>query len=168
MFERYKNLGGNSSVVAFECGLRHLAVIFGGGKQMYVYTEQRIGLSKFKELTLRAKEGHGLGSGISSFCYTDYSHVLIRIGGNGSHSLPGVEGRCHIKIRDRESRDTHYANALSESEATRRVKEKAGLPADLTLLPGFYRMVWTPKPIPDSEAIRLLNGDDAIVGKEDR
>lgn len=58
----YKNLGGGSSVVAYEMGLGEITVQFSDG-WFYLYTTQSAGAANISEMQHLAS----LGSGLNSF-----------------------------------------------------------------------------------------------------
>jgi hypothetical protein len=59
--ERYKNLGGNSSVIAYEIGNDSIKVQFSDGS-VYLYTYQSAGLSNIEQMKVLALAGKGLNS----------------------------------------------------------------------------------------------------------
>lgn len=62
--ERYKNLGGDSNVVAYEIGSDSIKVRFGDGS-IYTYTYQSAGQSNIEQMKTLAIAGHGLNSFIN-------------------------------------------------------------------------------------------------------
>jgi hypothetical protein len=62
--ERYKNLSGDSGVVAYEIGPDSLTVRFQTG-ETYLYTAQDAGAGNLAEMHRLAVEGQGLSSFIS-------------------------------------------------------------------------------------------------------
>ena len=67
--ERYRNLGGNSGVVAFEIG-EHLIVIefaprSGSRERFYRYTTRSAGAEHLREMQRLARAGQGLATYIS-------------------------------------------------------------------------------------------------------
>lgn len=61
----YKNLGGNSSVIAYEYDLMSIRVKFHDG-WIYEYTVAKLGEMTISEMKRLADAGRGLGSYISS------------------------------------------------------------------------------------------------------
>lgn len=59
--ERYRNLSGNSNVVAFEIGAGSITVQFGDGMH-YLYTVGSTGAAQIAEMQRLAKAGQGLNS----------------------------------------------------------------------------------------------------------
>ncbi len=57
--DRYKNLSGNSGVVAYELGEGGITVQFSGG-WLYLYTNQSAGTSNIAEMQRLALSGRGL------------------------------------------------------------------------------------------------------------
>lgn len=65
--ESYANLGGNSSVVAFQNGTDYIKVQFKSGPYtLYTYTYQSAGSSAIEMMKSLARQGHGLNSYIST------------------------------------------------------------------------------------------------------
>jgi hypothetical protein len=62
--ERYKNLGGDSGVSAFEIGDGSITVHFSDGWK-YLYTNQSAGSSNIVEMQQLARAGQGLNSFIN-------------------------------------------------------------------------------------------------------
>lgn len=62
--ERYKNLGGNSSVIAYEIEPDSITVQFNDG-WLYLYTTQSAGSGNVTEMHHLAAAGQGLNSFIS-------------------------------------------------------------------------------------------------------
>ena len=73
--ERYKNIGGNSSVVAFEIGEGSIVIDFSDGSR-YLYTSQSAGASALAEMQRRAVAGRGLNSYVSRFVRKGYARRL--------------------------------------------------------------------------------------------
>ena len=61
---RYKNLGGNSGVFAYECGDDYIRVKFRDGA-IYLYNYVSAGSSNIEEMKLLAEAGQGLNSFIN-------------------------------------------------------------------------------------------------------
>ena len=59
--ERYRNLSGNSNVVAFEIGAGSITVQFGDGMN-YLYTARSTGAAQVAEMQRLARAGQGLNS----------------------------------------------------------------------------------------------------------
>ncbi|MDH4555601.1 hypothetical protein E8F11_10495 [Pseudomonas sp. BN417] len=59
--ERYRNLSGNSNVVAFEIGAGFITVQFGDGMK-YLYTDRSTGAARIAEMQRLARAGQGLNS----------------------------------------------------------------------------------------------------------
>lgn len=59
--ERYRNLSGNSNVVAFEIGAGSITVQFGDGMN-YLYTVRSTGAAQVAEMQRLARAGQGLNS----------------------------------------------------------------------------------------------------------
>jgi len=59
--ETYKNLGGNSNVIAYEIGSDSITVQFGDGST-YLYTYQSAGQSNIEHMKTLAIAGSGLNS----------------------------------------------------------------------------------------------------------
>lgn len=60
----YRNLAGDSGVVAYEIGRDHLKVRFSGGAT-YLYTVRSAGCGNIEHMKLLAQSGRGLSSFIS-------------------------------------------------------------------------------------------------------
>lgn len=69
--EAYKNLYGNSSIVAFDIGNDYISVKFSDGK-IYRYSYKSAGTDKVERMKLLAKQGSGLNSYIMRFAKYDY------------------------------------------------------------------------------------------------
>lgn len=59
--ERYKNLGGDSSVIAFQIGLGEITVKFSDGWH-YMYSTQSTSQANIQEMQRLAELGRGLNS----------------------------------------------------------------------------------------------------------
>ena len=73
--EHYKNLGGDSGVVAYEIGLGSIMVQFKDGS-VYLYTNQSAGAASIAEMQRLAKAGQGLNSFISRVVKKGYVRKL--------------------------------------------------------------------------------------------
>ena len=72
--ERYKNLSGQSNVVAYELALGSISVEFASGAyRAYVYDSNRPGPVMVAELQRLAVAGRGLNSYISSVVKSNFS-----------------------------------------------------------------------------------------------
>lgn len=72
--ERYRNLGGDSGVIAFEIGEGSITVQFKEGKhRYYLYTVASTGAAGIAELQRLAQAGRGLNSYITRVVKTRYS-----------------------------------------------------------------------------------------------
>jgi hypothetical protein len=70
--ENYKNLGGDSNVVAYEIGSDSIKVQFGDGS-LYTYTYQSAGQSTIEQMKALAIAGQGLNSFISRVVKKNYA-----------------------------------------------------------------------------------------------
>ena len=73
--EHYKNLGGDSGVVAYEIGQGSITVQFKDGS-VYLYTNQSAGAASIAEMQRLAKAGQGLNSFISRVVKKGYVRKL--------------------------------------------------------------------------------------------
>lgn len=73
--ERYKNLGENSSIVAFEIGNDFIKFQFGNGS-LYLYTYQSTGKDDVEYMKGLEKSGAGLNSFIQRFVKIRYATRL--------------------------------------------------------------------------------------------
>jgi hypothetical protein len=73
--ERYKNLGGDSSVVAYEIGNDSLTVQFSDGS-VFLYNYQSSGRSNIEQMKALAIAGNGLNSYIIRHVKKAYSARL--------------------------------------------------------------------------------------------
>lgn len=73
--ERYKNLGGNSNVLAYEIGQDSIAVQFGDGS-VYLYTAQSAGALSIAEMHRLALAGQGLNSFIGRVVKKGYAQII--------------------------------------------------------------------------------------------
>jgi len=69
--ERYKNLGGDSAIVAYELATDAITVKFRDGWH-YLYSIQSTSPSNIREMQRLAAEGRGLNSFISRFVRKGY------------------------------------------------------------------------------------------------
>lgn len=70
--ERYKNLGGDSSVVAYKLGQEEITVQFSDG-WLYLYTTQSAGVANISEMQRLASFGRGLNSYIGRVVRKGYA-----------------------------------------------------------------------------------------------
>ncbi|MGE6331050.1 hypothetical protein ACQKCW_10720 [Psychrobacter pacificensis] len=75
MMERYKNLGGDSNVVAFKIEDGKITVEFGDGS-VYEYTNQSAGSASISEMHRLARAGQGLNSYIGRVVKKGYSRKI--------------------------------------------------------------------------------------------
>jgi hypothetical protein len=73
--QRYKNLNGESGVVAYDIGTRSITVQFTGGDR-YLYTFDSAGAANIAEMQRLAKTGRGLCSFISRVIGKRYERKL--------------------------------------------------------------------------------------------
>jgi len=73
--EHYKNLGGDSGVVAYEIGPGSITVQFKDGSA-YFYTDQSAGAASIAEMQRLAKAGQGLNSFINRVVKKGYARKL--------------------------------------------------------------------------------------------
>lgn len=73
--ERYKNLGGNSNVIAYEIGQGSITVQFGDGS-VYFYTTQSAGAANIAEMHRLALAGQGLNSFIGRVVKKKYDRKI--------------------------------------------------------------------------------------------
>jgi len=73
--QRYKNLSGESGVLAYEIGDRSITVRFTGGDR-YLYTDQSTGADNIAEMQRLATLGSGLSTFISQVVKDRYDHKL--------------------------------------------------------------------------------------------
>lgn len=72
--ERYKNLGGDSGVIAYELEQGEITVQFADGPyRNYVYDSNKPGAATVAELRRLAVAGSGLNSYITRFVRANYS-----------------------------------------------------------------------------------------------
>lgn len=70
--QKYKNLGGDSGVEAFEIGTDFIMVKFYTTSKLYTYSYQSAGEEKVEEMKRRALSGHGLNEYINRYARNDY------------------------------------------------------------------------------------------------
>ena len=70
--EKYKNLGGNSNVSAFEIGPDYIKVRFNTEGSVYTYSNQSAGASHITRMKQLAQSGHGLNSYIQTHVRNNY------------------------------------------------------------------------------------------------
>ena len=73
--QRYRNLSGNSGVIAFEIGDDSIAVRFRDG-DIYLYTVESAGRGNIEEMKRLAMRGQGLASFISRVTRNMYASKL--------------------------------------------------------------------------------------------
>ncbi len=73
--DRYKNLNGNSGVVAYEIGRGSIAVEFHEG-HVYLYTNASAGADNIVEMQRLARAGRGLSSFIARVIRDRYAEKL--------------------------------------------------------------------------------------------
>jgi hypothetical protein len=73
--ERYKNLGGDSGVSAYEIGDDSITVQFTSGA-VYLYTYKGAGSSNIEKMKLLAAAGKGLNSYIKRYVNKGYESKL--------------------------------------------------------------------------------------------
>jgi hypothetical protein len=73
--QRYKNLSGDSGVVAFESGVGSITIEFLGGGR-YLYTEASAGVHNIAEMQRLAAAGRGLSTFISRSIRERYARKL--------------------------------------------------------------------------------------------
>jgi hypothetical protein len=69
--ERYKNLSGDSGVVAYEIGKGSITVLFNNGWH-YLYTSKSAGAANIKQMQRLATAGHGLSTFISQVTHNRF------------------------------------------------------------------------------------------------
>lgn len=73
--QRYKNLSGESGVVAYEIGDNSITIKFRGGDR-YLYTQDSAGRAELAEMQRLARAGHGLSTFISQVIRNRYARKL--------------------------------------------------------------------------------------------
>jgi hypothetical protein len=61
----YKNLSGNSGVVAYEVGEKHIHIKFEGESSVYTFNYRRPGRKQVEQMKALALKGQGLSTYIS-------------------------------------------------------------------------------------------------------
>lgn len=69
----YKNLSGNSGVVAYEIGKTFIKIKFDGESGIYTFDYKRPGKQLVEQMKLHAAKGMGLGSFISEKVGANFS-----------------------------------------------------------------------------------------------
>lgn len=72
---RYRNLGGNSGISAYESGLDYIKVRFNDGG-LYLYTYSSTGSGYIEKMKALAKRGVGLNSFIGRYVRKRYQSKL--------------------------------------------------------------------------------------------
>jgi glycine cleavage system aminomethyltransferase T len=75
IMERYKNLGGDSGVLAYEIGQKAITVPFKNGSA-YLYTRQSASMANLAEMQRLAVAGHGLSSFINRVVSEVYEQII--------------------------------------------------------------------------------------------
>jgi len=73
--KRYKNLNGNSSVIAYEISPAYIDVLF-EDKSLYRYNYLVTGIAHVEQMKLLAQQGKGLCTYINKFVRKKYSNKL--------------------------------------------------------------------------------------------
>jgi hypothetical protein len=73
--QRYKNLSGESGVLAYEIGDRSITIRFMGGDR-YIYTDQSAGADNIAEMQRLATLGSGLSTFISQVIRDRYERKI--------------------------------------------------------------------------------------------
>jgi hypothetical protein len=73
--KRYKNLSGESGVVAYEIDVGSITIKFSGGER-YLYTDVSAGVANLAEMQRLARAGQGLCSFISRVIRNRYARKL--------------------------------------------------------------------------------------------
>jgi hypothetical protein len=73
--QRYKNLSGESGVVAYEIGAQSITVRFRSGER-YLYTDQSAGADNIAEMQRLATVGRGLATWISQVVKARHARKL--------------------------------------------------------------------------------------------
>lgn len=69
----YKNLSGNSGVVAYEIGKNFISIKFEGESGIYTYDYTRPGREAVEHMKALALKGEGLSRFISEYVRTNYA-----------------------------------------------------------------------------------------------
>ena len=72
MFNKYKNINGDSNVDSYEIGLDYIAITFIGSSVVYYYTYHSCGGKNVEQMKLLAKQGNGLNGFINKYCRFKY------------------------------------------------------------------------------------------------
>jgi hypothetical protein len=72
---RYKNLGGESGVVAYDIDAGQIIIQFRNGER-YLYTEDSAGAANVARMQELAKAGHGLATFISQHVHDRYERKV--------------------------------------------------------------------------------------------
>jgi len=70
--ERYKNINGDSGVIAFEYGAEYIRVQFSTGA-IYLYTYQSAGSHNIERMKALARSGDGLNAYINTYVRNRYA-----------------------------------------------------------------------------------------------
>lgn len=70
--ERYRNLGGDSGVAAYEVGNDFIRVMF-SDRSVYLYTDASAGSHNIREMKRLAREGQGLNAFINTTVQKKYA-----------------------------------------------------------------------------------------------
>lgn len=70
--QRYKNLGGNSGVTAYEVGEDYIALQFRDGS-VYEYNHTRPGQKHVEQMKQLARSGHGLTTYLNKYVRENYA-----------------------------------------------------------------------------------------------
>ena len=73
--ERYRNLSGESGVIAYELRPGAIVVEF-VNRSIYLYTDASAGAGHIAEMKRRARAGRGLSTYISQVVHDDYARQL--------------------------------------------------------------------------------------------
>jgi hypothetical protein len=73
--QRYRNLDGQSGVVAYETGEGWIRVRFVGG-ETYEYSDAATGAEHVRNMQMLAQAGEGLATYVSKFVHDDYARKL--------------------------------------------------------------------------------------------
>lgn len=72
---RYRNISGESGVVAYDIGKDAITIEFTGGER-YLYTERSAGAENIAKMQELAREGRGLSTFVSQHIRTRYARKL--------------------------------------------------------------------------------------------
>jgi hypothetical protein len=73
--QRYRNLSGESGVVAYEIGENSITIAFQQGER-YLYTERSTGAENIAKMQELARAGRGLATFVSQHVKTGYARKL--------------------------------------------------------------------------------------------